>query len=67
MADTTGSGVLPTALVLLPIQERENLPTIASLLLAQPNLRVMVIDDGSPDGTRALADEIAAASGGRRP
>lgn len=66
MAEPTSSGALPTALVLLPTyNERENLPTITSLLLAQPNLRVMVIDDGSPDGTGALADEIAAKSGGR--
>lgn len=66
MAETTPSGALPTALVLLPTyNERENLPTIASLLLAQANVRVLVIDDGSPDGTGALADEIAAASGGR--
>jgi len=66
MAETTPNGMLPTALVLLPTyNERENLPTITSLLLAQPNLRVLVIDDGSPDGTGALADEIAATSGGR--
>jgi dolichol-phosphate mannosyltransferase len=66
MAETTTRGSLPTALVLLPTyNERENLPTIARLLLEQPNLRVLVIDDGSPDGTGTLADELAAASGGR--
>lgn len=66
MADSTPIGPPPTALVLLPTyNERENLPIITDLLLAQPNLRVMVIDDGSPDGTGALADELAARSGGR--
>ena len=66
MADPTPTTALPTALVLLPTyNERENLPTITSLLLAQPNVRVLVIDDGSPDGTGQIADEIATESGGR--
>lgn len=66
MAETTPLGALPQALVLLPTyNERENLPTITRLLLAQPNVRVMVIDDGSPDGTGAIADALAAESGGR--
>lgn len=66
MADTSTTAASPTALILLPTyNERENLPTIAGLLLAQPNVRVLVIDDGSPDGTGALADELAARSGGR--
>ena len=57
---------LPRVLVLLPTyNERENLPDIAERLLAYADLRVLVIDDGSPDGTGQLADEIAAASGGR--
>jgi dolichol-phosphate mannosyltransferase len=55
-----------SALVLLPTyNERENLPVVAAQLLAIPNLRVLVIDDASPDGTGRLADEIAAASAGR--
>jgi len=66
MADTSTTAASPTALILLPTyNERENLPTIAGLLLAQPNVRVLVIDDGSPDGSGALADELAARSGGR--
>lgn len=56
----------PKALVLLPTyNERDNLPVIAERLLAYPNLRVLVIDDGSPDGTGAIGDALAAASGGR--
>lgn len=55
-----------TALVLIPTyNERQNLPLIASGVLAHANTRVLVIDDGSPDGTGALADELARQSGGR--
>ncbi len=60
------AAALPRVLVLLPTyNERENLPQIAALLMAQPNLRVLVIDDDSPDGTGQIADELAGASGGR--
>jgi dolichol-phosphate mannosyltransferase len=47
--------------------ERENLPALAAAVLALPvpGLRLLVVDDNSPDGTGALADEIAASSGGR--
>ena len=34
-------------------------------LLALDGLRVLIVDDGSPDGTGAVADSLAAASGGR--
>lgn len=41
--------------------ERENLPRIlARLFDANPDVRALVIDDGSPDGTGVLADELAA-------
>lgn len=44
--------------------ERENLPIILRRLFdANPNVHALVIDDGSPDGTGALADEMAAADG----
>lgn len=57
---------LPKVLVLLPTyNERDNLPVIADRLLAYADLRVLVIDDGSPDGTGQIADRIAAASDGR--
>ena len=66
VSPTLPATALPRVLVLLPTyNERENLPQIAGLLLAQPNLRVLVIDDGSPDGTGQIADGLAAASGGR--
>lgn len=50
-------------LVVVPTyNERENLPAIVPRILAtDPRLDVLVVDDGSPDGTGAIADEIAAA------
>jgi dolichol-phosphate mannosyltransferase len=66
MADPQAGPRFPKALVLVPTyNERENLPVLAERLLALPNVHVLVIDDGSPDGTGALADELAAASQGR--
>ena len=51
------------ALVCVPTyNEAENLPKIVTAILAQdPRLEVLVIDDGSPEGTGALADRMAAA------
>jgi dolichol-phosphate mannosyltransferase len=55
-----------TTLVLIPTyNERENLPVIVAGVLAHPGVRVMVIDDGSPDGTGQLADDLARAHPGR--
>ena len=49
------------ALVIVPTyNERENLPIIVPIVLEQdPRLEVLVIDDGSPDGTGELADALA--------
>lgn len=42
--------------------ERANLPLIVPAILEQdPRLEVLVVDDGSPDGTGQVADELAAA------
>jgi dolichol-phosphate mannosyltransferase len=50
------------ALICLPTyDERENLgPIVAAIHAAVPEVDVLVIDDASPDGTGALADELAA-------
>ena len=52
------------ALVVIPTyNERENLPQIVPLVLEQdPQLDILVVDDGSPDGTGTIADQIAAAN-----
>jgi len=49
------------ALIVTPTyEERENLPVfVESVLKVVPGAHVMVVDDASPDGTGALADEIA--------
>ena len=55
-----------TALVIVPTyNERENLPILIDGLLRHPGVRVLIVDDQSPDGTGALADELAAAHAGR--
>jgi dolichol-phosphate mannosyltransferase len=58
-ASAAGTG---RGLVIMPTyNERENLPRLLPLVLAQDTrLDVLVIDDASPDGTGAVADEIAA-------
>jgi dolichol-phosphate mannosyltransferase len=59
------AGDRPTqrTLVIIPtFNERENLPLILQRLnQARPDVHVLVVDDGSPDGTGLLADELALA------
>ena len=50
----------PTALVVLPTyNERANLPVVVAGLLEHQGVRVLVVDDTSPDGTGAIADGLA--------
>jgi dolichol-phosphate mannosyltransferase len=54
--------VAERGLVIVPTyNERDNIARIIEAVLAQdPRLEVLVVDDGSPDGTGAIVDEIAA-------
>lgn len=64
MAAGTPSGDTPSAhtLVIIPTyNERENIGLIVGRLhAALPHTHALIVDDGSPDGTGDLADELAA-------
>jgi dolichol-phosphate mannosyltransferase len=51
----------PLVVVVPTYNEADNLPSLVDALLALPleALRVLVVDDDSPDGTGKLADELA--------
>src|SRR4030095_2222531 len=56
----------PTCTLVIPtFNERENLPIVVSQLMQLPRVRVLVVDDGSPDGTGDIADGLAAQFPGR--
>ncbi len=55
-----------TALVVCPTyNERDNLPLLVRGVLAHDGFNLLVVDDGSPDGTGAVADRLAAEHPGR--
>jgi dolichol-phosphate mannosyltransferase len=55
-----------SALVIIPTyNERKNIPTLVSGLMAHDGVRVLVVDDQSPDGTAAVAEEIGREHPGR--
>ncbi len=59
-AQPIGTG---TWVVLPTYDEAENLPGIAEAILAAvPGCTLLVVDDGSPDGTGDIADQMAAAN-----
>jgi dolichol-phosphate mannosyltransferase len=55
------------AIVVVPTyNERENIENLVSSVLAQPeNIDVLIVDDNSPDGTGAIADNLTARFPGR--
>ena len=57
---------MTTRIIIPTYNERENLPPLVERLLALPvDVRVIVVDDASPDGTGAIADALAAQHDGR--
>ena len=58
----TGDDLPDRALVIVPTyNERFNIARLIPAILAQdPSLEMLVVDDGSPDGTGAIVDAIAA-------
>ena len=60
------TSVTPRALVIVPTyNERESLPVLVEDLMRHPHVRVLVVDDQSPDGTGEVADGLARAHPGR--
>jgi len=54
------------ALVIIPTyNERENIPLLVERLLQHDGVRVLVVDDQSPDGTGEVADRLAQHHPGR--
>src|SRR6476646_10600451 len=61
--DVPGARATPGRVVMVipTYNESMNLPdVVARLRAARPEVDILVVDDNSPDGTGALADEIAA-------
>ncbi|HET9684896.1 MAG TPA: polyprenol monophosphomannose synthase [Gemmatimonadaceae bacterium] len=61
----TGGGPLPErALVIVPTyNERENIRRLVDSVLAQDDrIDMLIVDDGSPDGTGAIVEEIKASN-----
>ena len=67
MADPRTAHGPERALVIIPTyNERLNIQRIIESVLSQdPRLEVLVVDDGSPDGTGQLVDEMAGRNGRR--
>ena len=56
----------PNVLVVVPTyNERDNLPILVRGVLAHDGFRMLIVDDGSPDGTGAVADNLAVEYPGR--
>src|SRR5262252_4144155 len=57
-----GGAAAERALVIVPTyNERENIARLIETVLSQdPRLEILVVDDGSPDGTAAIVQEIIA-------
>ena len=58
---------LRVTVVVPTYNEADNLAALADVLfeLQLPNFQLLVVDDNSPDGTGAVADQLAASSATR--
>jgi dolichol-phosphate mannosyltransferase len=66
LAEEEKKNIMKTLVIVPTYNEMDNLPRIVPEILAQDErLSVLVVDDNSPDGTGAKADEIAESSSGR--
>ena len=54
-----------TLVVVPTYNERDNLPLLVPAVLAHQGFRMLVVDDGSPDGTGQIADSLAQQYPGR--
>lgn len=54
-----------TIVVIPTYNERDNIPVVVDAILGRGDFRVLVVDDRSPDGTGAVADDLARAHPGR--
>ena len=55
-----------SVLVVVPTyNEKENLPLLVPAVLVHQGVNMLIVDDGSPDGTGALADELSRQYPGR--
>jgi len=56
----------PRTLVIVPTyNERDNLPKVVEGLMGLEQVSLLIVDDGSPDGTGAVADDLARMHTGR--
>ena len=57
---------VPTCAIVIPTyNERETLPQLIRQLMEVSGVRVLVVDDGSPDGTGEIAERLGASHPGR--
>ena len=63
---TVSSSIAKTLVIIPTYNERENVGSALTLIMQQPGLLdVLVVDDGSPDGTPAVVREVAKQFSGR--
>ena len=67
MAQSPGRMTKPLDIVVVTptYNEKDNLPILAAGVLAHPGFRLLVVDDGSPDGTGEVAEDLARTHPGR--